>query len=94
MSQLPKGIKKIRFHAVDNSQWFNFFKKRDSQNFEYCINWMLKNYKERMPFPLGQMGGGEFQLANGANDEVVVSDMTLVVSRDMKDKICMLKLTP
>ncbi len=105
MPLFPKGITKLRFEyrkwpkdSRYNSWWdkiLRFSKQDDASKqveFEACINWMIANYKTDTSFQFGQIGGGKFEIADDAKDEVIIPFVHFEKTRDGKEQVCLIDL--
>ena len=105
MPLFPVGIKKLRFdylHWPKDSRystwWYKVLPWTESKNdfdkkgFEDCINWMLLNYKNQTSFQFGQMGGGKFEIAEDAKDEVIIPYLRFDKNQDVKEPVCFIDL--
>lgn len=105
MPLFPKGIKKLRFDFKKwpkdsryNTWWFKLSPWNDVEqtykaaDFENCINWMIENYKNGTSFQFGQVGGGKFEFAEDAPDEVVIPYLHFQKTDNSKEKVCYIDL--
>lgn len=105
MPLFPKGITKLRFDykkwpkdSKYNSLWDKVMSSNQKEEatkpeeFEACINWMITNYKNGTSFQFGQIGGGKFEIADDAKDEVVIPNLNFEKTRDGKEQVCLIDL--